>query len=214
MELLVVIAILAVLAMLVMAIARRTLEGAHRSKNVTQMRDIGTAVVMWATEHNQGEPMYFANGTGDYSEEGALTGKNPRLSPGNPARLLYVKDDPQASYIGNHQVFFSSLSSFPVPSVGDYDPALASAKQPWGTFAWLYPSTTRPTPRQLAAMAGFSNSKIGREAYDKLIMANDYRGLVKPRFKPHYYALFRDGSVRHIADSAAKWTAWLRGDND
>jgi hypothetical protein len=159
--------------------------------------------------------MYFANGTGDYAEEGAMPGKDPKLAPGNPAKLLYIKGDPSGSYVPSHDVFFSGLTTYPVPSLRDYDPNLTNSQRPWGTFSWLYPSTTRPTPRQLAAMGGFSNTQIGREAYENVIMANDYRGsIVKPRFKPHYHALFRDGSVRYIGDSAAKWTAWLRGEHD
>lgn len=209
-----VIAIVMVLAALVFFLTRKAMEGAHKANNVGQMREIGTAVASWAQEHNNGEPMYFANGTGDYCEEGALTGKDPTLSPGNPAKLLYVKDDPALSYIQSHEVFFSSLTTFPVPSVADYDPTRTNSQNPWGTYMWIYPSTTRPTQRQLSAMGGFSNTRIGREAYENVIMANDYRGAVKPRYKPHYYALFRDGTVRHIGDSAARWTAWLRGDND
>jgi type II secretory pathway pseudopilin PulG len=213
-ELLVVITIVIVLAVVVMVSTRRMMEGAHQSKTVGQMRDIGAAVAMWAQEHNLGEPMYFANGSGDYAEEGVMQGKDPRLSPGNPARLLYIKDDPSSSYLPNHEVFFSSLTTFPVPSVKDYDPTKPTASKPWGTFAWYYPSTTTLTARQRDAMAGFGNSKIGREANGNLIMATDYRGQVKPRFKPHYHALFRDGSVKYIGDSAAKWTAWLRGENE
>ena len=213
-ELLVVISIVIVLAVLVFTGTRRVMEGAHQSKTVQQMRDIGTAVTMWAQEHNLGEPMYFANGTGDYAEEGALAGKDPRLAPGNPAKLLYVKGDPAASYVQNHEVFFSSLTTFPVPSAKDYDPTQTNASKPWGTYAWYYPSTTRLTDRQLSAMAGFSVSKIGREARVNLIMANDYRGQVEPRFKPHYHALFRDGSVKYIGNSPAQWTAWLRGEKE
>jgi prepilin-type N-terminal cleavage/methylation domain-containing protein len=213
-ELLVVITIVIVLAVIVQVATRRMREGAHQSKNVGQMREIAAAVMMWATERNHGEPMYFANGSGDYGEEGKEAGKDPRLSPGNPAKLLYVKDDPAASYVSNHEVFFSSLTTFPMPSMAEYDPARVSSRMPWGTFAWYYPSTTTLTERQKNAMAGFGNSKIGREAYGNLIMANDYRGVVKPRFKPHYHALFRDGSVKYIGDSATKWTAWLRGEND
>ena len=213
-ELLVVIVIIVSLAFLVSIGTRKAMAGAHQSRNVNQMRDIGAAVALWASEHNNNEPMYFANGTGDYGEEGAMSGKNPLLSPGNPAKLLYKKGDPSASYVQDHSVFFSSLGTYEIPEIGNYDPQLTSSNKPWGSFAWLYPSTTRPTPRQLSAMGGFSNTKIGREAYENVIMANDYRGVIKPRYKPYYHALFRDGSVRYIGDSASKWTAWLRGDND
>jgi prepilin-type N-terminal cleavage/methylation domain-containing protein len=213
-ELLVVITIVTVLAVLIFTGTRRVMEGAHQAKTVRQMRDIGAAVTMWAQEHNLGEPMYFANGSGDYAEEGALAGKNPLLSPGNPAKLLYAKNDSAASYVSTHEVFFSSLTTFPVPTAKDYDPTQPTGSKPWGTYAWYYPSTTSLTQRQLSAMAGFGVTKISREARDNLIMANDYRGPIKPRFKPHYHALFRDGSVKHIGDSATKWTAWLRGEND
>lgn len=213
-ELLVVIVIIAALSAALFLLARRGIESSHRAKTVQQMRQIGSAVAMWAGDHNHGEPMYFANGTGDYPEEGAMAGKDPRLSPGNPAKLLYIKGDPSGSYVPSHEVFFSGLTTYPAPSLRDYDPNLTNSQRPWGTFVWLYPSTTRLTPRQLAAMAGFSNSRIGREASENLIMANEYRGIVKAKFKPHYHALFRDGSVRYIGDSAAKWNAWLRGEND
>jgi type II secretory pathway pseudopilin PulG len=213
-ELLVVITIVIVLAVLIFSITRRAMESAHQTRNAGQLREIGAGVMMWATENNYGEPMYFANGTGDFGEEGALAGKNPKLSPGNPAKLLYLKDDPESSYVPNHEVFFSGLTTYPAPSVGDYDPNLANSQRPWGTYVWLYPSTTSLTPRQLAAMAGFSNSRIGREAYGNVIMANDYRGVFRARFKPHYHALFRDGSVKYIGDSAAKWTNWYRGEGN
>lgn len=93
-ELLVVIVMIVSLAALVFLGTRRAMKGAHMSRNVGQMREIGAAVAMWAAEHNYGEPMYFANGSGDYGHEGALSGKNPLLSPGNPAKLLYNRDDP------------------------------------------------------------------------------------------------------------------------
>ena len=106
-ELLVVIVMIVGLAALVFAITRKAMAGAYQSRNASQMRDIGTAVAMWAAEHNNNEPMYFANGTGDYAEEGAATGKNPLLSPGNPAKLLYKKDDLGGSYIQDYTVFFT-----------------------------------------------------------------------------------------------------------
>ncbi len=212
-ELLVTIAIIAALAVIALYATRRVMAGAHQAKNASQMKSIGTAVTMWASENNNNEPMYFANGTGDYSEEGAMPGRNPSLSPGNPAKLLYKKNDPANSYIQDHTVFFSTLTTLKPPSRSKYDPEQTSSANPWGTYAWVYPSTTTPTERQLQAMGGFSNTAIGREARDNLIMATDYRGsIVKPRFKPYYHALFRDGSVRYIGDSASQWTAWLRGE--
>lgn len=212
-EILVSVVIMLVLAVLIFALTGRARESAAKAQTVEQMRQIGAAVAMWASENNNGEPMYFANGTGDFGEEGALTGKKPAISPGNPAKLLYFKEDVEGSYLGKHDVFFSPLTRLEVPSFGDYDPNRASAKSPWGTYVWLYPSDTRITAKQLAAMAGFSNTRISREARNKVIMANDYRGVYQPRFNPHYHALFKDGSVRHIADSAERWTEWLRGES-
>lgn len=213
-ELLVTITIILVLATLAFFASGRVMSSAYQTRSISQMKSIGTAVAMWASEHNNDEPMYFSNGTGDYSEEGAVTGNNQTLAPGNPAKLLYKKDDIANSYIQDHAVFFSPLTSFEPPSRNKYDPNQANAQNPWSTYAWLYPSTTKITERQRSAMGGFSNTKIGREAYGNLIMGSDYRGVIKPRYKRFYHALFRDGSVRYIGDSAAKWTAWLTGENE
>lgn len=213
-ELLVTITIILVLATLAFFASGRVMSSAYQTRSIGQMKSIGTAVAMWASEHNNDEPMYFSNGSGDYSEEGALTGKISTLAPGNPAKLLYKKDDIANSYVQDHTVFFSPLTTFEPPSRYKYDPDQASSQNPWGTYAWLYPSTTSITERQKSAMGGFSNTKIGREAYGNLIMGSDYRGVVQPRYKRFYHALFRDGSVRYIGDSASKWTTWLRGENE
>lgn len=216
-ELLVVITIIVVLASLVFVGARTGILAANKSRNVSQMREIGVAVASWASEHNYGEPMYFANGTGDFGHEGRITGKNPLLSPGNPAKLLYTKDDPASSYLPDHAVFFSPLCTFKVPDTADYDPANARGSLPWGNFVWLYPSTSTITPRQAAAMGGFNNGTIGREASGNVIMANNFDPALhfaKPRYGEFYYALFRDGSARHIADTSTAWRNWYTGRND
>jgi prepilin-type N-terminal cleavage/methylation domain-containing protein len=216
-EVLVVMAIVVVLAALVFVVTRKTMAGAYKSRNVSQMREIGTAVAMWASEHNNNEPMYFANGTGDFGHEGRITGKNPLLSPGNPAKLLYNKDDPSSSYLPSHTVWFSPLCTFEAPDAADYDPDNASGSLPWGNFVWLYPSTATITPRQRDAMGGFSNGTIGREAAGNVIMGNNFDPafhFAKPRYSESYHALFRDGSVKYIGDTAQKWRDWYTGKND
>ena len=216
-EILVVTLIIVVMAALVVVVTRRTMAGAYKSRNVSQMRDIGAAVAMWASEHNNGEPMYFANGSGDYGHEGKVTGKNPLLSPGNPAKLLYVKDEPSSSYLSDYAVFFTPLCTFEVPDMEDYDPANASGAVPWGNFVWLYPSTSTITPRQLSAMGGFNNGPIGREASGNVIMGNNFNpafAFAKPRFEEYYHALFRDGSVKYIGKTAQQWTDWYTGANE
>lgn len=216
-ELLVVIVIIASLAAIVFLGTRRAMKGAAMSRNVGQMREIGAAVAMWASEHNNGEPMYFANGSGDFGHEGALSGKNPLLSPGNPAKLLYNREDPGSSYLPDHEVFFTPLSTFKVPAMKNYNPAAASGALPWGNFVWLYPSTSTITPRQRDAMGGFNNGTIGREAAGNVIMGNNFDPALpfaKPRYGETYDALFRDGSVRHIGTTASQWKDWYTGRND
>jgi prepilin-type N-terminal cleavage/methylation domain-containing protein len=214
-ELLVVIALVAGLVALALIGTRKAMAAAAKSRSMGQMRQIAAAAAMWASEKNNGEPMYFANGTGDFGHEGKLPGKNPELSPGNPAKLLYVKDDPSSSYLSDFSVFFTPLCNFEKPSVKQYNPASASGTVPWGNFVWLYPSTSSLTPRQSSSMGGFSNKTIGREAYDKVILGNDYQfAFSKPRYGTHYHALFRDGSVKYIGDSPSMWTDWYTGKND
>lgn len=214
-ELLVVIAIILTLAALAFLGGRKVMAGAAKSRNVSQMRQIGSAVAMWAAEYNNNEPMYFANGTGDFGHEGKMPGKNPDLAPGNPAKLLYSKDDPSSSYLADYSVFFTPLCTYEVPSKKNYDPDAASGNAPWANFVWLYPSTPTITARQRDAMGGFSNKTIGREALDKVILGNDFQfGFSKPRYGTFYHALFRDGSVKSIGDTAEEWRAWYTGEND
>ena len=207
-ELLVVVVIIISLAALVMIGTRKAMAGAHQSKNVNQMRDIGAAVAMWASEHNNGEPMYFANGTGDYVEEGALSGKNPLLAPGNPAMLLYNKDAPSEGYLQKPAAFFAATQKCNIPSDKDYDPSRASKDSLWGSFMWVYPSVPAEerTERQKTIMRSSSYTTVSRQAYNNLLMFNDY-SFAKPKNPKDksYFALFRDGTVRNVATNGNIW---------
>jgi prepilin-type N-terminal cleavage/methylation domain-containing protein len=210
-ELLVVITIIVVLASLVIVGAQRGMASANKSRTVSQMRDIGVAVATWAAEANNNEPMYFRDGSGDSSSEStpALSAADHRFCAGNPAKLLYNKSSPADGYLQNPAAFFASTQKWEVPSVKDYDPASTSAMKLWGSFMWVYPSVPADdrTDRQKAIMRSSNYTSVSRQAYNNLLMFNDY-SFAKSKYTPKdksYYALFRDSSVRNVAQNGDIW---------
>lgn len=217
-ELLVVITIIVVLALLIIAGAQRGMLMAAKSRTISQMREIGVAVGAWAGEHNNNEPMYFRDWTGDSSSEAtpAPRGIHRHICAGNPAILLYNKANPSDGYIQDHTVFFAPIQKWDVPEKKDYDPSQAKSSPAtlWGTFIWVYPSVpdAERTPRQKEFMRSSSYVTVSRAAYDNCLMFNDY-SRAKPKYskKDIYFALFRDGSVRHVADSGGQVWKWFYG---
>ncbi|MEY3897208.1 MAG: hypothetical protein RLZZ214_2729 [Verrucomicrobiota bacterium] len=210
-ELLVVITIIVVLASLVIVGAQRGMASANKSRTVSQMRDFGVAVATWAAEVNNNEPMYFRDGSGDSSSEStpALSAADHRYCAGNPAKLLYNKSSPADGYLQNPAAFFASTQKWDVPSVKDYDPGSTSAMKLWGSFMWVYPSVPAEerTDRQKAIMRSSSYTSVSRQAHNNLLMFNDY-SFAKSKYAPKdksYYALFRDSSVRNVAQNGDIW---------
>jgi len=212
-ELLVVIAIIAVLAVIITSVATRMRLGAAKAVSVSQMRNIGIGIASWVADRAAPEPFYKANGTGDYPHESSYHGD---FRPGNPARVLYRKDDPSAGYLQTSDVFFSPLSKLKgaAPTIATYDPTTASEQRLWGTYTYHFPHVTsaRITPRQQSLGVEVAAAS-GREADGKLMMSEFYRSDWCPaKFgKNVYHAMFSDWSIRHIADNDAAWTKWKNG---
>jgi prepilin-type N-terminal cleavage/methylation domain-containing protein len=215
-ELLIVIAIIAVLSLLVFLGARRGLMAANQSRTISQMREIGVAVAAWASENNNNEPMYFFNDKGDESHEKtspADTAKR-KFCGGNPATLLYNKTDPSLGYIQDHTVFFAANQIWKAPSATDYVPASASTTRLWGTYVWVYPSVPADerSERQKSIMSDSTITTVAREAYDNLLMFNDYnRAKNKYPQDKSYFALFRDSTVRKVAKNGDIWGWYATG---
>lgn len=210
-ELLVAVVIIILLAGLVVSLMKNAKKGARQATAMSQLREIGGGVGMWAAEKNNNEPMYFRDGTGDSSSEATPPLTPSPLCAGNPAMLLYDRLDPAQGYIPNHMVFFSPLHKYTAPLFDKYDPARASPSAVWGTYMWVYPSVpaSERTPRQIANMRNSSHSVVGSEAYDQVMMFDDY-SQAKAVYPKLYYALFRDGSVRKVAPNGDIW-GWFKG---
>ncbi len=210
-ELLVVITIIVVLAALSVSVLSNAKRSANKVRATSQMREMGVGVALWAAEKNNNEPMYFRDGSGDSSNEATPPLSSTGLCAGNPAMLLFNKDSPDDGYIQNHEVFFSPLHKYKVPERKDYDPSKASASKLWGTFIWVYPSVPDAdrTQRQVAAMRNSSFTVVGREAYNNVLMFDDY-STAKALYPKLYFALFRDGSVRQVALNGDIW-GWFKG---
>lgn len=206
-ELLVVIVIIAALAALSMVGLNRAKFAAAKAQTVSQLRQVSLAVTMWAAEKNAGEPMYAANGTGDYGHE-SFPGAKADISPGNPAKALFNPNSPDEGYLTDHTVFFSPLAKFKVPERKDYKPDETSAAHPWGTYAWHYPSNTELTTKQNNAMGGaWAVASVSNAAKGKLLMANEYTNC-NPIWQKQYVALMIDGSVSLVAQSQLAWDKW------
>ena len=214
-ELLVVITIIIVLASLIFIGAQRAMASAHKTRTISQMREIGVAVASWAAENNNNEPMYFRDGSGDSSSEStpALSTANHKFCAGNPAILLYNKTSPADSYLPNHRAFFAATQKWVIPEENDYDPLQASPAKLWGTFMWVYPSVPadQRTERQKTIMRSSAYPTVSRQAYDNALMFNDY-SFAKRKYPndKSYYALFRDSSVRNVARDGNIWGWFFR----
>lgn len=215
-ELLVVITIVVVLASLVFLTAQRGMASANKSRTVSQMREIGIGVATWAAENNNNEPMYFRDGSGDSSSEStpALAEANRKFCAGNPAILLYNKTNPTSAYLQKPGLFFAATQKWKVPEEKDYDPSASSATRLWGSFMWVYPSVPAEerTERQKAIMRSSSYTTVGPQAYDNLLMFNDY-SYAKPKYPKDksYFALFRDSTVRNVATNGNIWGWFFKG---
>lgn len=209
-ELLVVITIIVVLASLVFVGAQKGMASANKSRTVSQMREIGVAVATWAAENNNNEPMYFRDGSGDSSTEAtpALSVPDRKVCAGNPAILLYNKEAPLEGYLQKPSAFFAATQKYSIPSDQDYNPSQASTSKPWSSFMWVYPSVPADerTERQKTIMRSSSYTTVSRQAYNNLLMFNDY-SIAKPKDPKDksYYALFRDGTVRNVATNGNIW---------
>lgn len=215
-ELLVVILIIVVLASFIFVAAQKGMASANKSRAVSQMREIGAAVATWAAENNNNEPMYFRDGSGDSSSEctPALNVADRKVCAGNPAILLYNKTNPEEGYLQDPGAFFSPTQKWKVPSIADYDPSAATAAKLWGSFMWVYPSvpSEERTARQKAIMRSSSYTTVSRQAYDNVLMFNDY-SYAKSKYAPKdksYFALFRDSSARNVATNGDIW-GWFKG---
>lgn len=208
-EILVVIVIIIVLATLSTMGVRRMKFSAAKTQTMNQMRQISIAVNMWAGEKNLGEPMYAANGTGDYGHESA-PGANAVICPGNPGRALFNQQSPDDGYVADPSIFFSPLAKIKAPSRSDYKPEMAGPTAPWGTYGWHYPANNAGslTSRQDSAMGGaWAVTTVTQAAKGKLLMANEYTNGT-PIWEKHYLALMIDGSVSLVAQSETAWKKW------
>lgn len=209
-ELLVTITLIVVLAALTFAGVSRFRLAAAKTRTTSQLRQIATAVQLWAGEKNNNEPFYAANGTGTYSHE-AVPGSDPVLAPGNPGMLLFNKQSPDDGYLTDITLLFCPLVDVKPPQRQDYQPDAATTTKPWGTFAWYYPSTTgnELTERQKKAMGttNWAVSTISNAANHKMMLASDYTNF-DPKFKPVYLVLMADSSVQEVAQTQAGFKRW------
>jgi prepilin-type N-terminal cleavage/methylation domain-containing protein len=208
-EILVTITIIVVLAALSMMGVGRLKFTAAKSTTANQMRQMNVAINLWMAENSLREPMYFANGTGDYGHESS-PGANSTLAPGNPARVLFNRDDPNSSYLTDHTLFFTPLAKAKPPERHNYAPDQASTGRLWGTYAYYYPLATseQMTARQRESIGAVATAKTGIYARGKLLLATDYENSV-PAWSPIYMALMIDGSVNEVAKSRPAWRKWV-----
>lgn len=214
-ELLIVITIIVVLASLIFVGTRKGMASAHKSLTLSRMRDVGAAVAIWAAENNNNEPMYFRDGSGDSSSEStpALNAADHRFCAGNPAKLLYNKASPADGYLQDPTSFFAATQKWKIPTREDYNPSVTSVTSLWGSFMWVYPSVPaeQRTERQKAIMRSSSYTAVSRQAYDNLLMFNDYSfAKRKDSSDKSYLALFRDSSVRVVAPNGNIWGWFFR----
>ncbi|MEY4242467.1 MAG: hypothetical protein RLZZ245_52 [Verrucomicrobiota bacterium] len=208
-EILVSISIIAVLAVLSMTGIGRMKLAAAKSTTTNQMRQMSVAIHLWSGDKSSGEPMYFSNGTADYGHE-STPGANASLAPGNLARALFNKIDPDNSYLTDPTVFFTPLAKVKPPRTENYAPNLANSGRLWGTYAYYYPLSigVEMTTRQREAIGAVATSKVGVDAKGKLLLATDYENSV-PLFDPIYMALMVDGSVKEVAKTRPAWRKWV-----
>lgn len=202
MEVLVTITIIIVLAALSFVGVTRMRFSAAKATTINQMRQIGVGALAWGAEKNNGEPFYVANGSGDYCDE-SFAGANPALAPGNPAKLLFNKEDPDQGYIADPLPFFSTLVKITPPDRKNYKPAEAGGTNYWGTFVWYFPFSTNMTDRQKSASAQWLGAvRVHPRLENKLMMMTDYsKG--EPVWDKYYLALLSDGTVRSLDASEA-----------
>ena len=212
-EVLIVMSILAVLAVIMLSVSGRMRLSAAKAVSVSQMRNIGLGMASWMADNAAVEPFYKSNGSGDYPHESAANGT---FRPGNPARVLYNKDDPASGYVQSFEVFFSPLSRMagPAHTLRTYDPTKATEKRLWGTYAYFYPHATaaRMSARH-QALGVEAVGASGPEADGKLVLSEFYRDdWCPPKYgKRVYHALLADLSVRHVADNDTAWSQWKNG---
>ena len=216
-ELLVVITIIIVLAAISFVVASRAKVSAAKVTAVSQMRNIGAATALWSADHASVEPFYFANGTGTYPNESG-GGASP-FAPGNPAMALYNAESPDSGYITDRSVFFSPLVDYKTPSLDSYDPANASSKAIWGTYAWVHPfvEVSKRSGRQITSISSNQGqeveSPINPAIAGRFMMSESYNDAdYPPKFdKKIFHALMTDGSVQHVADSPQGLSNWRKG---
>ncbi len=215
-ELLVVIVIIAVLAVLSISVVGRMKLAAAKVTDTNQMRNIGAASMVWASDNNTTEPFYFQNGTGTYPWEGG--GGGGKYTPANPGTALYNKSNPASGYLQDIPTFFSPLVKSAAPSIKDYEPSKAGGTLFWGTYFWRYPFV--PLSRRTGREESMIGHDPGQDTDDnprldrKLVMTNVYSDAngVSAKFgKQIYHALMVDGSVSYIADNSAAFDKWLKG---
>ena len=210
-ELLVVITIVIVLAALTFTLTSRVKLAAAKTNGMSQMRNIGTAIAVYASDKALTDYFYYSNGTGDYYNE---KGNGSKFNPGNPAQALYNVQSPENGYIQDHSVFFSPLAKVKLPSKQDYDPTKASETNPWGTYAWFYPYARQEklVGPQVANVAHPIAAPINPSIEGRYMMSEAYPAAMGPKFgKPVYHALMNDGSVQYVGDSAAAYNKWKTG---
>lgn len=210
-ELLVVILIIVVLAALTFTVTTRIRTAAAKTTDMSNMRTIAAAAMVYGTEHNMLEPFYFANGTGTLPHE-AGAGRVPTEAPENPAAALYSKDDPSQGYLQDYTVFFSPLSKAVPPSMTEYDPKAVNPI--WGTYFWRHPfvPVDKRSARQARAIMndpGEMSGPFNPNIEGRLLMVNAYGEWGEPKFgKPIYHAAMTDGSVQYVTDNTEKMAAW------
>ena len=210
-EMLVVITIIVVLAAISFTAFSHAKLAAAKTTGMTQMRNIGVAVAVYASDNSLTDFFYYTNGTGDYYNE---RGNGSKFNPGNPAQALYNVQSPESGYIQDFSVFFSPLAKFKLPAKKDYDPTKASESKPWGTYAWFYPYARKEklTGPQVAHVSFPIETAINPAIEGRYMMSEAYPAAMGPKFaKPIYHALMNDGSVQYIGDSSAVYNKWKTG---
>ena len=212
-EVLVVIAIIVVLAVISLMVVNRMRLAAAKTGSISKMRNISIGIASWMADRSVPEPFYMADGTGDYPHEST---RYSDFRPGNPARALYVTEDPSSGYVQDFNEFFSPLAKLPTPAptLGNYDPTKATDKRLWGTYTYYFPHVTEAKMTSRHRTMGVQPIPASRESINgSLVLSEFYRDdWCPPKFgKRVYHALLSDWSVRHVGDRDEVWSKWKSG---
>ena len=106
---------------------------------------------------------------------------------------------------------------YAVPEKSQYNPAKASTKSAWGTYAWFYPYVADETKLEGSRKAYaklVTTESVNPRIEGRYMMSESYPSIdgSGPKFdKKIYHALMNDGSIQYVADSHEAYERWRRG---